>query len=146
MPTGAKLTSAICLAIMAMIVSELFKPQMPEGTAFGTFTYVNMAFAFIIGWRTMGRNVGQGLVYALNHGLTAMLALVILLLFLHSSWIMLQNSTKLRYDSVSEAIQSIFLMMMEYGLLLMTPTIITVLLGGALLTGMMAEGASRRWR
>lgn len=146
MPTAAKLIAAIVLALVAGVASEQFKPHMPEGFAFGYFTYVNMAFAAIIGWKVIGSRAGEGTMRGVNNGISGMLAMVLVLLFAHSCRLMFYNSINLRYDSTAEAIQSIFGMMLEYGLLLLTPQIITTLLVGALITGLMTEAASRRWR
>ncbi len=146
MPTAAKLTAAITLALLAAIVSELFKPQVPEGFAFGYFSYVNMAFAAVLGWKIIGSRAGEGIMRGVNNGITSMLAMVLVLLFAHSSRLMFYNSINLRYDSTAEAIQSIFGMMLEYGLLLLTPQILTTLLVGALISGLMTEATSRRWR
>ncbi|GAA6207524.1 hypothetical protein NBRC116601_08170 [Cognatishimia sp. WU-CL00825] len=146
MPTAAKLFAALALALVAAIVSEQVKPLLPEGTDFGYFTLINAAYGAFFGWRFVGRHAGNGMIQAMNHGLTGMLALVIFALFMHGARLMLSNSLKMRYDSVAEAIQSIFGMMLENGLLLLHPPIITTLLAGALLSGLLAEAASRRWR
>ena len=146
MPTAAKLMSAIALALVAFIASEQFKPLKPEGTDFGLFSFVNAAFAAFVGWKLIGKRAGQGIMKGINNGLTGMLAMLLLVLFVHAFWIMFENSRKLRYDSVSEAIQSIFAMMTENGLLLLQANIITTLLGGAVFCGLLAEATSRRWR
>lgn len=146
MPTAAKLMSAIALALVAFIVSEQFKPLMPEGTDFGYFSFVNAGFAAYVGWKLIGKRAGRGVAQGINNGLTGMLAMVLLILFVHSFWKMYENSKQLKYKSVADAIQSIFSMMTEYGLLLLQTNIITTLLGGALFCGLLAEATSRRWR
>lgn len=146
MPTAAKLMSAIALALVAFIVSEQVKPLLPEGTDFGYFSFVNAGFAAYVGWKLIGKRAGRGVMRSINNGLTGMVAMVLLVLFVQSFWIMFENSRKLRYDSVSEAIQSIFSMMTEYGLLLLQVNIITTLIGGAVFCGLLAEATSRRWR
>ena len=146
MPTAARLFAAIAMAILAMIVSEQFKPLMPEGTDFGYFTYVNAALGAIVGWRVIGKRAGQGIVQAINNGITGVLAFFLLTLFVHSVWRMLEHSTKLRYHGTVEALQSVFTQMLEFGLLSMTPTIITSLVIGAIGSGLLAEACWRRWR
>ena len=42
MPDAARLVAAICLAILAFIVSGQIVPLMPESTDFGYFLYVNI--------------------------------------------------------------------------------------------------------
>ncbi|UZD92088.1 TrgA family protein [Cognatishimia activa] len=146
MPTAAKLMSAIALGLLAIVVSEQVKPLLPEGTDFGYFSLVNAGFAAYVGWKLIGKRAGRGVAQSINNGLTGMLAMLLLVLFAHSFWIMYENSRKLRYGSVSEAIQDIFSMMTEYGLLLLQVNIITTLLGGAVFCGLLAEATSRRWR
>ena len=146
MPTAAKLMSAIALALVAFVASEQFKPLMPEGTDFGNFSFFNAGIAAIIGWKLIGAKAGRGILSGINGGLTGMIAMVLVVLFIHAFWIMFENSRSLRYDSVSEAIQSIFSMMTEYGVLLLRPNILMTLLGGAVFSGLLAEATSRRWR
>ncbi len=38
MPTAAKLVAAVLFAMTGFLAAESFKPQMPEGTAFGAFS------------------------------------------------------------------------------------------------------------
>lgn len=146
MPTAAKLMSAIVLALLAMIVSEQFKPLKPEGTDFGIFTYVNGAIGAIVGWRFIGAKAGNGTVHSINAGLTGMLVLILVTLFVHAFWIMQANSFKLRYSTTTQAIQDMFNIMTENGLLLMQPNILITLVGGALFCGLISEATSRRWK
>jgi hypothetical protein len=138
--------SAIALALLAMIVSEQFKPLKPEGTDFGIFTYVNGAIGAIVGWRFIGSRAGNGVVQSINAGLTGMLVLVLATLFVHAFWIMQANSFKLRYSSTTQAIQDMFNIMTENGLLLMQSYILITLVGGALFCGLVSEATARRWK
>lgn len=146
MPTAAKLMSAIALALVALIASEQVKPLLPEGTAFGYFSYANAAIAAIVGWKLIGGRAGRGVMSAINNGLTGMLSMVLIVLFAHAFRIMFFNSRKLRYDSTAEAVQDIFQMMAENGVLLFHFNILFTLIGGALFSGLAAEATSRRWR
>ncbi len=146
MPTAAKLMSAIALGLVAFIVSEQFKPLMPEGTDFGHFSLVNAVIALIVGWKVIGSRAGKGVMNGINAGLTGMLAMLIIVLFAHAFWIMVQNSLNLRYDSTSEAVQSVFSMMGEHALMLLKVNIVITLVGGAVFCGLLAEATSRRWR
>ena len=146
MPTAAKLMAAIALALVAFIVSEQVKPLLPEGTDFGYFSLINAFFGMIVGWKLIGAKAGQGVARSINHGFTGVLALILVTLFAHAFWIMFENSRKLRYDSTDEAVQAIFQMMVEFGLLMLQINIITTLAGGAVFCGLLAEATSRRWR
>lgn len=146
MPTAAKMIAAILLALLAMIVSEQFKPQMPPNFAFGNFTFVNAGFAVIVGWAVIGARSGRGRAQAINNGISGVLALLVLLLFYHSGRMMLINSINLRYGSFVEGVTDVFQMMADYALLLATAEIISTLVVGALIVGLSAEAVSRRWR
>lgn len=146
MPTAAKLLAALSLGLLAMIVSEQFKPQMPPQFAFGNFTFVNAAFALVIGWKLIGARVGQGRIMAINSGVTAVLALLVVLLFYHSSRLMLLQSMNATYDGLVDALQDVVRKMLEYGLLLGTTEIITTLVIGAVISGLLSDFAARRWR
>ncbi len=145
MPTAAKLMSAIAMAFLAFIVSEQVKPLLPEDTQFGYFSFANAAFATLFGWKIVGRNVGKGTISSVNNAISGVLAMVIFLLFAHAARIMYYNAIDLRYKSTADALQSVFDMMFEHGWLMMTPTILLTLLGGALFIGLLAEATSRRW-
>lgn len=145
MPTAAKLFAAFSLGLVAYIASELFKPTQPEGMDFGYFSLLNASYGAIIGWKIIGTRVGMGIMRAINNGITGMLAMVLVCLFVNSCRLMILKSIDGRYRSTTEAILSIFDMMLEYGLLLFSPPIITTLIVGALFSGLLAESVSRRW-
>ena len=146
MPTAAKLIAALLLALMAMIVSEQYKPYMPEGWQFGNFTFVNAGVALVIGWKLVGGRVGDGAVSAINNGITAVLSLLIVLVFYHSFRLMILESMGAGYNGLVDALQDVIRKMTKYGLLLLHTEIITTLGVGAVITSLSAESISRRWR
>jgi Fe2+ transport system protein B len=146
MPTAAKLIAAILFAVMTMIASEQFKPYMPEGYQFGYFTFLNGAIAASVGWKLIGARVGRGLTSAINTALTAVLALVVVLLFSHSFRLMILESTGIGYASLADALQDIPQKMVDHGMLLLHADILTTFGVGTFITAILAEAAGRRWR
>ncbi|SEO88875.1 hypothetical protein SAMN04490248_11525 [Salinihabitans flavidus] len=146
MPTAARLVAAVFMAVLGAVVSELVKPELPEGTGFGYFTLVNAAIGAFVGWTTIGKRVGRGITAAINHGLTGAVVLVMLGLFVQGCNEMLRVAMRSRYDGPVEAVVSVFELMAKFGLYLLTPGIISALAIGGILAGLAAEGASRRWR
>ena len=146
MPTAAKLIAAIFFAVTTMIASELFKPYMPEGYQFGYFTYMNGVIAASVGWKLIGGRAGHGVTSAINNGVTALVALVLVLLFTHSFRLMILQSTGIGYGSLSEALQDVAQKMVDHGLLLLNTDILMAFGLGTFVTAILAEAASRHWR
>ena len=146
MPDAARLVAALCLALIAFIVSGQVMPLMPEGTDFGYFTYVNIALGLLCGWIVMGKRAGRGVVAAINNGATGVAALVFWGLFVQGINEMVRLAMRNRYDGPFEAIMAIFEISLEYAMVLLTPGIILVLVVGAVLSGLATDFAKSRWR
>lgn len=146
MPDAARLVAAICLAIVAFLVSGQIVPLMPESTDFGYFLYVNVILGAFVGWTVMGRRAGRGVVSAINNGLTGMLVFVLWGLFIQGANEMVRLAMRNRYDGPFEAIVAIFEIGAEYGLILLVPVVIGTLIAGGVLAGLATEVAWRKWR
>tara|TARA_R110000787_G_scaffold16881_10_gene53134 strand:+ start:418 stop:858 length:441 start_codon:yes stop_codon:yes gene_type:complete len=146
MPTAARLVAALLLAAFAWIISDMVRPLMPEGTAFGRFNYVNAFIGLCIGWVAMGSRAGRGLVPGINNGITGVALLFIWGLAVHSSMEMFRLAMRNRYDGPLEAFTSIFLIASEFGLMIVTAPIILTSVAGAVVIGCLTEFASKRWR
>lgn len=147
MPDAARLVSALCLGLLAFIVSGQYMPLMPEGMDFGWFTHVNVALGFICGWVVMGRRAGRGTTAAINNGLTGMAALVFWALFVQATYEMFDRAMGNRYGGPFEALAAIFeIALMEYGRPMLVANIIITLLIGGVLSGLAAEHAWKRSR
>lgn len=146
MPTTSRLVAAVCLAFLAFVMSRQIMPLMPEGMNFGYFIYVNMAIGVLVGWKVMGSRAGRGTTSAINNGLTGVAALVFWGLFVQACYEMFDQAMHNRFDGPFEALLAILDIGAEYGLVLLTPTLIlTAAIGGAL-AGLATEQAWRRWR
>ncbi|TMM54679.1 TrgA family protein [Sulfitobacter sabulilitoris] len=146
MPDASKLMAAVCLAILAFIVSGQIMPLMPESTDFGYFTWVNMAIGALVGWFVMGRRAGRGITSAVNNGLTGVASMVFWGVFVQAANEMVRLAMRNRYDNAFEALIAIFEIGAEYGLILIDFTVIATLIVGAVLSGLATEYAWRTWR
>lgn len=146
MPTAARLMGAICLAVAGYLISFLVMPLMPESTDFGYFVYVNLVLGLGVGWFVMGSRAGRGTTNAINNGLTGMFVLFLWGVGVQAINEMMRLAMRNRYDGPFEAIVAIFQIGAEYGLLLITPTIGIAFVVGSLVSGLLTEFASNRWR
>ncbi|KUF09058.1 TrgA family protein [Pseudoponticoccus marisrubri] len=146
MPTAAKLVAALCLALLALVASEMIKGLMPDGTAFGSFTLVNMVIGVLMGWFVIGARSGRGLSAAISNGFTGTVALVFWGLFVQAVNEMVRLALGRRYDSPLEAIGAVFELIAEYGEILLHGPLIALLIIGGILAGLAAEMAAKRWR
>lgn len=145
MPTGARLTAAISLALLAFVVSGLVVPLMPENTDFGYFTHVNMVIGMVTGWVYMGRRVGGGLVPAINNGLTGVAVMVLWALFVQGAWEMFRLAMRHRYGGPFEALLEIFTISVDYFFVIAVPSVLIPLVIGGCIAGLLAENAHQRW-
>lgn len=146
MPTGARLTAALCLAFLAFVVSSQVMPLMPEGTDFGYFTHVNVILGVICGWRVIGSRAGRGIVPAINNGITGTAVMVFWALFIQGSYEMFRLAMRNRYDGPFEALSAVFVIGLDYAIVIAVPLVIATLLAGGVASGLAAERASRIWR
>lgn len=146
MPDAARLVAALCLALIAFVVSGQIMPLMPEGTDFGYFTLVNIGLGLLCGWIVMGKRAGKGITAAINNGVTGVAALVFWGLFVQGVNEMVRLAMRNRYDGPFEAIGAVFQIGAEYAMVMLVPQIIATLLIGALAAGLATEYAWRTWR
>jgi hypothetical protein len=145
MPTGARLTAALSLALLAFVVSGQVMPLMPEGTDFGYFTHVNVVLGLLTGWIFMGRRVGHGLVPAINNGLTGAAVMVLWALLIQGSWEMFRQAMRNRFDGPFEALLAILTISVDFFFVIAVPTVLISLAVGGCLVGLLAENAHKRW-
>lgn len=145
MPTASRLVAAVCLVVVAFIVSGMIIDNGEEGKDYGYFTYVNILIGWICGWKIMGKRAGRGWTAGINNGLTGVAALVFWGLFVQGTYEMFRLAMRHRFDGPFEALLAIFQLSVEYGKQLLAPEIILTLLIGAVVTGLAVEQASRRW-
>ncbi|MBO9445294.1 TrgA family protein [Ruegeria sp. R14_0] len=146
MPTAARLTAALCLLVVAFLVSGMIIANGDEGKDYGIFTQVNMFIGVVCGWWIMGKRAGRGWTAGINNGLTGIAALVFWGLFVQGVYEMFRLAMRHRFDGPFEALIAIFEIGVEYGRQLIVPEILWTLAIGALVAGLATEEAQRRWR
>lgn len=146
MPTAARLTGAICLALLAYILSGMIMPLMPESTDFGYFVYVNILLGLAAGWFVMGPRAGRGTTAAINNGFTGVFMLMLWGLAVQSINEMVRLAMRNRYDNAFEAIVAVFNIGAEYGVIIATLPIGVTLAVGAVISGLVVEAANKRWK
>jgi hypothetical protein len=144
MPTASRLVAAICLAALAWMVSEMVKPLYEDDKQFGNFSVINFVIGLIVGWRTIGSRAGRGTAAGINNGLTGGIVLYFWVLFLHSGYKMFQVSMRGRYDGAFDAAGAALEIMYENATITASALVITSLIVGSALTGLLAEATAKR--
>ena len=139
------MAAAFCLAGVAWYASQVFRPLMPPETDFGYFDMVNVALGLLCGWIVVGKRVGRSYLESFSAGLTGIAAFVVWGLFVQSFNEMLKHALQRRYEGPVEGIVAIFEIGVDFGQYLLDVKLITVLVIGGIITGVVAEWASRRW-
>ncbi len=146
MPTASRLVAAVCLVVLAFLVSGMVIDNGEEGKDYGSFTYVNMALGAICGWKIMGKRAGRGWTAGINNGLTGVASLIFWALFVQGCYRMFDLAMRNRYGGPFEAVMAIFSIGIDYGKQLIYPEILVTLAIGAVVAGLATEQASRKWR
>ncbi|NNK17124.1 MAG: TrgA family protein [Sulfitobacter sp.] len=146
MPTAARLMAAICLAVVAYVISIMVMPLMPESTDFGYFVPLNIVLGLLVGWIVMGRRAGRGTTSAINNGLTGVFVLMLWGIGVQAINEMMRLAMRNRYDGPFEAIVAIFQIGAEFAVIIATIEIGIALLISAVISGLLTEFASNRWR
>lgn len=146
MPTGAKLMAAVSFAVVGWIIANAYIPNMPEAQAMGRFREGVGLIGAIVGWRVMGPSVGKGYLEAAGSGIKTVVVLVFFSLLVFSTYEMLMNSVKMRYDGPMEATLDVLMTMVRRSEALLSITVLGSMLIGGMVAGMLSENAGRRWR
>lgn len=146
MPTSARLAAATFLMLVGAMATLIVASNLPEEVPARYLFAVNMGLAFVLGWVTIGKRVGNGIVPALNAGLTAGFLLVFWALLLHSFGRMWILSFRRAYKLPPDAIVGWFEEFAAYSVYLKDFSVIAVLVIGSALTGVIAEIVNRQYR
>jgi hypothetical protein len=139
MPTAAKAVSAVLLAVVAWLAADAVRPLLPEQTQFGKFNEVAALIGLLVGWRVLGNRVQGGFIEAFSGGLTGAAALVFWNLFVQSFNEMLGNALDRKYDGPFEGLIDVFYIGVDYAQYLLNPTVAGVILGGSIITALVAN-------
>lgn len=146
MPTAARLSGAVLTAALAWLISDLVRPFLPEGTAFGWFNYVNAALGFIVGWRFTGRHAGKGKILAISSGVTAVFILSFWAIGLQALNEMLRLSLRGAYKGPFQALENMFGIALDYGAILLNPEVGVTFVVGGVFIALVVEAINRVWR
>ncbi|GAB4290638.1 MAG: hypothetical protein Kow0058_09770 [Roseovarius sp.] len=144
MPTAGKLVSALGLAGLAWVGAQMVKAIWPVEENFGYFGGVVAALGLIAGWRVIGARLGRGWGQAVSAGLTGLFALLFWSVLLLSFYEMIERALGLRYKGPVDALVGMFAIALDYVRNLYHWPLIGLLLGGAVLVGLLAEAVGRR--
>lgn len=146
MPTAARLVAALCLGVIGFVLSQIIIPLMPESTDFGMFVPINIVLGILSGWIIMGKRAGRGTTQAINNGLTGVFVLVLWGIAVQACNEMVRLAMRNRYDNVFEAITAIFEIGAEFAVIAATVEFGIACVVGAVVSGLLTEVASKRWR
>jgi hypothetical protein len=146
MPTGAKLVAAVCFAIVGWLAAEAYIPQLPADTRTGYFREIMAVLGFVLGWMTLGPNVGRGYGDAASIGMRTSFLLVFWGLLGMSIYFMVRRSTRMIYDNAGDAALDVPMLMLQYAGLMGSVPLIAVLAVGGAIGGVLTEFAGRRWK
>ncbi|MGY9036554.1 MAG: TrgA family protein [Rhodobacterales bacterium] len=145
MPTAARLTAAVCLALMGYALSRMIMPLMPTSTQFGYFIPTNIALGLVVGWRVIGSRAGGGVSEGITNGVTGAVVLVFWGLFVQSGREMIEKAMMHRFDGVGDALVGMIGIGAEYFLIMATVPIIAVVLLGGAVSGIVTNLINRRF-
>ncbi len=145
MPTAAKLVGAICFAAVGALAAAALAPTLPDQFRAQWFVPVNAAIGALVGWRVMGRSVGDGIRRAMISGLGSATWLLFWALVVFSLREMLIRSLDRRYGNPTDALTNVVVILEEFFRMAMVPEVVIILVVGGLIGGLMCELADRRW-
>ncbi len=145
MPTAAKLLAAFVFAIGGFLVAESVRPNLPEGQPTPWLIQVSMLVPMVCAWRVLGRLVGTSYAVAINSGVYAVAVSLFFTLLVFAISEMIKLSMRLRYDGPMEALTSMFGIVFDYGVLLVDVNSLAIMAGMAVIGGIGAEWAHRRF-
>ncbi len=149
MPTAARLVAALSIALIAWIVTFQVIEGLPDHANLGNLMPMSVLMGAFCGWTILGRRADFGRMGAVNGigiGLSTVAMTIFWTLFIVAGKEALRLSMARRFDGPMEAIYSMFPTMGEYGLLLLTQTILIALIGGGAIAGVLAHLAGKHWR
>ena len=146
MPTTTRLVSALWFAAVGWLAASAHVPTLAEGTQIGAFREITALIGLLCGWLVMGRIAGRGYNDSINGGLRASVTLAFFALLGFSSWLMIGEALRKRYEGPMEAVVGAFRLMAEHTRAMLNLEEVLVLLIGGLAGGVVAEWVARRWR
>ncbi len=145
MPTAAKFVAALALAIVMLVATVNYIPNLPDGTQIHRIREIAAAIGFVCGWWIIGPQPGHTLAESLSNGLKGALVATFWVLMVAASFTMIQRSIRMMYDGVMDAVLGVFQQLVDFGSLIFTPGVLGVVVIGGMGVGAVARATARRW-
>jgi hypothetical protein len=145
MPTMGRLIGAVLFAPLGFYLATLAIPLFPEGTDPPYFIPIAALSGLLSGWIIAGSRAGDGYVAAIGYGLTAGAGMAFWALFSTSFVEMIERSLDKRYKGAMEAVVSVFELGMDYATVMNTSVLVTTILAGSIVAGVITEFFGRRF-
>lgn len=114
MPTFARLTAAVLLALLGIAVAFLAMTKFDDGYDLSALPGVAALMGVLVGWFFTGKRFHRQSGNAIGVGVTSALAQAILTLFYFSAHLMVVRAFRKAYPTVMDAIAGVFEAALEY--------------------------------
>jgi hypothetical protein len=145
MPTAPKLVAAVLIGILGYVTANLIAAHLPEQMRIGLFHEISVFLGVLVGWRFLGRRVGDGYRAALGYGVGASAVLVLAGLVVFSGYEMTVRSLRKSYDGPIEGLQGMVEIAIADLVYLGSAEVLGALILGGAVSGVICEFAARRW-
>lgn len=147
MPSVSRLVPALILALTGYFAADIYVTYLPEGTNVGTFRRVIAILGLLIGWIVVGKRIGRSYRSGVEAGLLGAFLIVFWAVGIFAVREMLARSLDRRYrQGLEQAFRDLFDLLVEYGLSAARVELIVTLITGAVISGLVAQWASTRWK
>lgn len=145
MPTAAKLAAAVLFAALSFVIAEIYKTTITERTVWGYLSEVSALMGLLWGWRVSGRLAGAGYLAAMGYGARTMVTVFFWVILSFSIYMMVIQSTRMRFSDPLEALLGAGGLMLEFGRSILSVEVLVPAFVGGVLAGVLTEFVNRRW-
>lgn len=145
MPTAARLTAAVLLAILGWFVADLIKPYLTEGRQVSYFTHAAAGVGAAVGWLFCGKKLDRGVGTGPGIGLASAALLVFWAGVLISGYEMVMRSMRRAYDGPVDALQGLVDIFLKDIKTAAQIDVIVALLIGGVVAGVATQWVARRF-
>ncbi len=143
MPTAAKLSAGIFLALTAVVASYVFIEMTPTIRLGSKFYLTNSAIGFFVGWKTIGATPPESIYRCFAKGLQSAIALAFVTLMTFSVWDVVEKLKQFIIKDMIGVPQSFMEAVIDFSEYFLNPTLIAVLFIGGFITSIFTLMAKR---